>query len=67
MRPEQPGGGKAAEAAADDDHPVPAGPSGLMAAHVGWRTPLLSEQSYRYSPGLECMMPPSANTVVAVR
>ena len=41
-------GEQAAEAAADDDDPVP--------------RRLLGHQS----PGLECMMPPSAKTVVAV-
>ena len=48
---ESPDGQEAAEAPADDDHLVPRGLLGH--GHV-------------YSPGLECMIPPSAKTVVAV-
>ena len=43
---------EAAEAAADDHHP--------------WRG-RSRPRARRYRPGLECMMPPSAKTVVAVR
>ncbi len=55
--PEQPRGEEAAEAPADDHHAM-----ALFASRCS-----LIAATHGYRPGLECMMPPSAKIVVAVR
>ena len=55
---EEPGGEQAAEPATDDDDPV---------ARRYFLASGSSDATTGYRPGLECMMPPSAKTVVAVR